>query len=436
MGTAVVSNGKLRSEQNFMIYPEYKNRYGDLIGGVKYAKGGSIQSKSKYIPNILVQEVEIEKNGKTTYVDGADIINGLYVKRKVKYADGGETMIINGRSMAFKANYKPQKGVSKTVFISKDSDDSYTVFDTDEKVLMKLNETEFKKHQMSGELELIKVYTIDKSSIFEMSEKDAVEYFSDNLKSADIDIMFYHGDTLDVNKSGRKEFDEIVLSDFQTEDDFKKSTGYDIQDFDQIIDPDGNELEELYAENTYNWSYLGKNDYVFRVYEDTMQERVFLIVSPHRGGDPRGNYGKSYVKEYEDKDAAIYDFAETLSFTKGIYFEFKDGSTIRYFSQQHSDVHYFEADGEDHVGVASTLEEYMSSKFKRWEGDDFLNDIVRDFDNQKDIYRKGGRLTDKYKYIPNIYVSAAEVERKGKTTEIDGADIYNGIYVKKGKYKI
>jgi hypothetical protein len=55
-----------------------------------FAKGGNLSSKYKYVPNRMIQAVEIEKNGREVEIDGADIIDGLYVKKSVKLANGGE----------------------------------------------------------------------------------------------------------------------------------------------------------------------------------------------------------------------------------------------------------------------------------------------------------------------------------------------------------
>jgi hypothetical protein len=38
----------------------------------------------------MIQEVEVERKGKTTFIDAANILDGVYVKKGVKYAKGGE----------------------------------------------------------------------------------------------------------------------------------------------------------------------------------------------------------------------------------------------------------------------------------------------------------------------------------------------------------
>lgn len=56
----------------------------------KYAKGGKLSSKAKYIPKRDIAEIEVEKNGKSKSIDGANLLDGVYVKKGTKYARGGE----------------------------------------------------------------------------------------------------------------------------------------------------------------------------------------------------------------------------------------------------------------------------------------------------------------------------------------------------------
>lgn len=51
------------------------------------AKGGVLK-KFKYVPNRNIESVELSKGNKTIDVDGADVLDGVYV-RKGKYAKGG-----------------------------------------------------------------------------------------------------------------------------------------------------------------------------------------------------------------------------------------------------------------------------------------------------------------------------------------------------------
>ena len=61
----------------------------------KYAQGGKLSSKAKYIPKRDIAEIEIEKNGKSKSIDGANLLDGVYVKKGTKFADGGNILSKN-----------------------------------------------------------------------------------------------------------------------------------------------------------------------------------------------------------------------------------------------------------------------------------------------------------------------------------------------------
>ena len=52
----------------------------------KMAKGGKLSSKAKYIPKRDIEEVEVDENGKEKTIDGADLLDGIYVKKRNKKA--------------------------------------------------------------------------------------------------------------------------------------------------------------------------------------------------------------------------------------------------------------------------------------------------------------------------------------------------------------
>ena len=60
-----------------------------LDGENKMAKGGLLKDKATYIPNRMISTLEVERNGKTIDIDPADIVDGVYVKKRVKYGEGG-----------------------------------------------------------------------------------------------------------------------------------------------------------------------------------------------------------------------------------------------------------------------------------------------------------------------------------------------------------
>ena len=94
-------NGKLDS-QDFKMLRSKKayggtaesSETGTFIGGENassmYKKGGNLKKKANYVPNYMVQSVEVERKGKTTDIDGANVLDGVYVKKGVKFAKGGD----------------------------------------------------------------------------------------------------------------------------------------------------------------------------------------------------------------------------------------------------------------------------------------------------------------------------------------------------------
>jgi antirestriction protein len=61
----------------------------EYLSSNKFAKGGELKSKAKYIPNRNIDEIEVTRNGKTTSIDGANLLDGVYVKKGTRYAKGG-----------------------------------------------------------------------------------------------------------------------------------------------------------------------------------------------------------------------------------------------------------------------------------------------------------------------------------------------------------
>jgi antirestriction protein len=87
----------------------------------------NLSSKAKYIPNRLINEIEVERNGRTTTIDGADLLDGAYVKKGVKFAKGS--------TVRKKASFLSDKEVSK--FISQNKNN----YSSKEDFVNELNET-------------------------------------------------------------------------------------------------------------------------------------------------------------------------------------------------------------------------------------------------------------------------------------------------------
>ena len=86
-----------------------------------FAKGGKLKTKAKYIPKYQIEEVEVDINGKEKEIDGADLLDGLYVKKAAvmtkkaapKKAKGGEVKAKSNRGGNVKEIVKLAKEIRK-----------------------------------------------------------------------------------------------------------------------------------------------------------------------------------------------------------------------------------------------------------------------------------------------------------------------------------
>ena len=90
---------------------------------VAYKKGGKLSSKAKYIPKRDIEEVEIDQNGKEVELDGADLLDGIYVKKssytKKKGAGRPPAKKATGGPVKAKSNRKGGKSVGQIAALAK-----------------------------------------------------------------------------------------------------------------------------------------------------------------------------------------------------------------------------------------------------------------------------------------------------------------------------
>lgn len=227
------------------------------------------------------------------------------------------------------------------------------------------------------------------------------EKYIDKIKKAEFYFLIHEtGDEIEfVGDSIRDQHIKIFEDNADyLEKDFEKKTGLKIDGW-EMQDEDGNELNEVDAGNTYNWSYLGGADFNYRVYESPDAEKFYLMALVHMGGDIRGNYGDAFIFEGDSQDEVIQKFHGLLSGSAAIYLQFKGGDSLKFYSEQDSDVWYFRIDEDGDVkGIAK---EYLNDfeSFGGWQGDEFLEATVEEVNEGKRVhaYAKGGKvLTRKY----------------------------------------
>lgn len=247
----------------------------------------------------------------------------------------------------------------------------------------------------------------------------------------------YVGDTKKVVKEIIDHYES--LGDY-TEKTLPEETIYEIQDWELVrkdIDPETDEkigetpLEEISADNTYNFSYLGLVHLNWRVFYDAEYERYFYVITPHLGGDIRGNYGEAIILEGNDKEDLFYRFFEGfVSGSVSIYLKFADGSEVGFDSEQDSDTFTFRVSEQfEPTGIA---EKFVADfeKFDSSYGDEFLEETVNIFLARKGIIPKmmaGGRLDDE---TPQAYIEILgynEGEWVDLTQFSDGDDVIDYI---------
>jgi hypothetical protein len=280
--------------------------------------------------------------------------------------------------------------------------------------------------------------------ISEMDYSERKEYIQENylpniLEAQKTFHFFNTGFSYDFDdKDAQKEILEYYQgeSDY-TEKELSEKTNYRLNGWDIVrVDTDEEtneeyeeELEELSADNTYNFSYLGLIDLNWRAYYDEMYDKYFYVIHPHLGGDIRGNYGEAFILEGDSKDDLFYRFYEGfVSGSLNVYIKLKDAlpvkdknkpSVLLFDSQQDSDVadfELYEEGSEIKSKIAQKLVDDFQS-FNSWEGDEFINEIVDEYNRVKKAkkYMGGGYLDES----PKIYVDILGTDT-GKWMDLGG----------------
>lgn len=163
-------------------------------------------------------------------------------------------------------------------------------------------------------------------------------YEADTVINAQYEVV-YMADSEDyaiVDSSETIVGDNIIEGGFEDEEEAEERM-YELQERDaspvsagEFLDylEELGYIEEKRADNSYNWSANVSNDYNFRIYESTTDDKFYVEFKVHLFGDVRANYTDSVVLEFEDD----YTFFEALHEADG-YEEYK-GYGIR-FSATH-----------------------------------------------------------------------------------------------------
>lgn len=136
-----------------------------------------------------------------------------------------------------------------------------------------------------------------------------------------------------------------------------------------------------------------------------------------------------------DKDAKTYfDIVETI--TKNIKSEIVDMDEEILDSDGQTDEELYDA----LFDMGYRFGKFGTAKFKEDAFAETAIDLGYSYDEDKKLWfntnmmAKGGKLGSKAKYIPKYQIEEVEVDINGKEKEIDGADLLDGLYVKKAAY--
>jgi len=433
----------------------------------------------KYYATPTQKEIKAYKDGDVTarkmlgFEVRADHSDKEPVRFSRKFAKGG-SVTIGEYKATFKVKYALDGGKLKDGYVvsvltpSEHEVDYYNLYDSKKNLVKKLSPQEAQQLVKDKKITFVKRYDVpnekQKSSpdteVKDMSYAERREWIKENivpnLKSAVNYWNSYNHGSFDSNdKKSEKEFLDKVRKSamYGSTEEFEKATSLKVDDSGWgLQSPEGEEFEQVASDNTYNSSYLGLFDWNFRIYS-IYDERFVLIAHPHMGGDVRGNYGDPIFLEGESKEDVLMKFYEEVIDGKhSVNLEFKDGTSVTFDAQQDSDVNYYELydDGSKKKIKLGSPVEVLTTTFKTfggWKGDDFVEEIVDEFERSKEKKAKkmsnGGGVdssdNSNYAIIAYNKAKAGTTQNKGfydavsvaKTLNV-GSDLGNNLIIVKG----
>ncbi len=375
----------------------------------------------KYYATPTQKEIKAYKDGDVTarkmlgFENRADHSDKEPVRFSRKFAKGG-SVTIGEHKATFKVKYSLDGEKQKDGYIvsvltpSQHAIDYYLLYDKSKKLVKKISHQESQELVKDKKIILVKRYDVPNekqksnpdTEVKDMSYAERREWIKENivpnLKSAVNYWNSYNHGSFDSNdKKSEKEFLDKVRESamYGSTEAFEKATSLKVDDSGWGLEsPEGEEFEQVASDNTYNSSYLGLFNWNFRIYS-VYDVRFVLIAHPHMGGDVRGNYGDPIFLEGESKEDVLMKFYEEVVDGKhSVNLEFKDGTSVTFDAQQDSDVNYYELydDGskKKKIKLGSPVE-ILTTTFKTFgghKGDDFVEEIVDEFERSKDKNKK------------------------------------------------
>jgi antirestriction protein len=390
--------------QNVDIVPYHGNK-----SRFKMARGGGLGSKSKYVPNRMITEISVERKGKETIIDGADVLDGMYVKKGTKFARGGGISPADKRIT--ESVYDDMMGVLPPIMFDTLDGEKVRGFAVDEASDHKMIDGKMRE-----------VY----SGYYELKEGEKYNYYAIG------EYVYFDdkGDAFRYDKGSASASDEPSMAEL----------------IEEIVEEKGipeSVVETMIKE--YNLTEDDVKDWFDEHYEgeyDSDEDLAYGYVDMVGGLDA---LGKQTLESYFDysafgRDLAINDFHEY----DGHYFRYKRGGMmargggvtqedkllkeLRKLQRELNSSRLSTYKEGDNSQEEQERQRERASKLKRF------NDVLRLLHTieERAPYQRGGGLGSKAKYIPNRMITEVSVERNGRETIIDGANILDGFYAKKG----
>ena len=142
------------------------------------------------------------------------------------------------------------------------------------------------------------------------------------------------------------------------------------------------DMEELKADNSYNWCSPLSHDINFEVWGYSETEEIFVVVRVHRMGDIRGNYTDEIILKYDNYDDFMYSNMENVS--KFVGFEF-DYEGEKYHAE--IDVEWYKDGCDVHIWSENVVDINGSTLAYDNEILD-LYDVYIDADNKEELIEK------------------------------------------------
>ena len=385
----------------------------------KSSSSASSASKGKskkymYIPNYMIRGAEVNNSGKTTDIDGANILDGIYVKKGTKYADGGgvgggvESLISLGqgkykyRDFQFRVEdgeinmtspdfYEGQsiEGETPTLNEIKSIIADYFDFDNRDFPITKAEATMINKN----------FSTKEQDEIFGMTFADGggVPDLDKKMALVNLDMIHEYSVKLDNMVTEETELEEWVKMKLTR-------------------------IEQNVADVKHAVSGGEKFDgggMIFKKQLLHISKYAKELIDMVQAGSNLMAWQENKLAIAADNIDGIYHYMD--------YLNHKNMDKFNEYLMRGNDEYKRGGKVPRNVG-----RDWIFKSKQKWEQD---YDRKREYKEYKkegwlaNWFKDGGRVKN-YKYVPNYMIESVDVERNGKTTEIDGGNILDGLYVK------